>query len=124
MIDFENGKFAKLRRVDDDDLGSTVKSLLLPDETVIGVYKTVRDRVVFTDRRVMALNIQGTLGKKQSVTTLPYRTVVAFSIETSGVVDTDSELEIFFSSVGRVTFEFLGSRHIAEIGRTLSEYVL
>lgn len=124
MIDFENGKFAKLRRVDDDDLGSTVKSLLLPDETVIGVYKTVRDRVVFTDRRVMALNIQGALGKKQSVTTLPYRTVVAFSIETSGVVDTDSELEIFFSSVGRVTFEFLGSRHIDEIGRTLSEYVL
>lgn len=124
MIDFQNGTFAKLRRVDDEDLGGTVKSVLLPDETIIGVYKTVRDRVIFTDRRVIALNIQGALGKKQAITSLPYRTIAAFSIETSGIMDTDSELEIFFSSVGRVVFEFLGSRHIGEIARTLAQYAL
>lgn len=124
MIDFENGRFAKLRRVDDEDLGSTVKSILLPDEAIIGVYKTIRDRVIFTDRRVIALNIQGVLGKKQSITTLPYRTVVAFSVETSGVMDMDSELEIFFSSVGRVIFEFMGSKHMDEIARTLAQYAL
>ena len=71
MIDFENGTFAKLRQVDNDDIGGTVRSLLLPDEEIIGVYKTVRDRVIFTDRRILAGNIQGATGKKQDISSLP-----------------------------------------------------
>ena len=124
MIDFENGTFAKLRQVDNDDIGGTVRSLLLPGEEIIGVYKTVRDRVIFTDRRILAVNIQGATGKKQDISSLPYRKVTAFSIETSGIFDTDSELELYFSGLGKVRFEFFGSGHMAQIGQTLAKYAL
>lgn len=127
MIDFQNGTFVKLRRVEDEDIGSTVRKLLLPDEEIVGVFKTVRDRVIFTDRRVMAVNIQGATGKKQDITSFPYRKIVAYSIETSGVLDTDSELELLFGGVGgvgRIRFEFFGSAHIAEIGQALAKYTL
>lgn len=124
MIDFQNGKFAKLRQVSLDDVGSTVQKLLLPDETVAGVFKSVRDRVIFTDRRILAVNIQGAVGKKQDITTLPYKKVTAFSVETAGLIDVDSELQLYFSGVGSVRFEFFGSGHIAEIAQILARYTL
>lgn len=124
MIDFQNGKFAKLRQVSLDDVGSTVQKLLQPDETVAGVFKSVRDRVIFTDRRILAVNIQGAVGKKQDITTLPYKKVTAFSVETAGLIDVDSELQLYFSGVGSVRFEFFGSGHIAEIAQILARYTL
>ncbi len=124
MIDFQNGEIMKLRQADMQDVGSLVGKILLPGEQVVGVYKTVRDRVIFTDRRVMTLDIQGATGKKQEVTSLPYRKIVCFSVETSGILDVDSELELCFSGMGRVRFEFFGSSHIAEIAQVLGKYIL
>lgn len=63
-------------------------------------------------------------GKKKDFTTLPYSKIQAFSIETAGVIDLDSELELYFSSLGKVKFEFTGSSNIVEIGRTISQYIL
>lgn len=124
MIDFQNGEIIKLRQADTQDVGSLVGKILLPEEQVVGVYKTVRDRVIFTDRRVMTLDIQGATGKKQELTTLPYRKIVSFSVETSGVLDVDSELELYFSGMGHVRFEFFGSSHIVEIAQVLAQYIL
>lgn len=36
----------------------------------------------------------------------------------------DSELELYFSALGKITFEFTGNCDIAEIGKTIGEYVL
>ena len=66
-------------------------------------FKTHR---VFTNKRVIAYNVQGITGKKTAYTSLPYKRVQAFSIETAGVMDLDSELHLWFSSVGKVRFEF------------------
>ena len=40
------------------------------------------------------------------------------------MIDLDSELELYFSSLGKVKFEFTGSSNIVEIGRTISQYIL
>lgn len=47
-------------------------------------------------------------GKKKDFTSLPYAKVQAFSVETAGGVDRDSEMELWFSGIGRVRFEFKG----------------
>ena len=47
-----------------------------------------------------------------------------FSVETSGVLDLDSELEMYFSGVGKVKFEFSGRCDIVQIGRIIGEYVM
>ena len=60
--------------------------------------------------------VQGLTGKKKDYTSLPYSKIQAFSVETSGVFDMDSELELWFSSIGLVKFEFSGGSDIVKIG--------
>lgn len=124
MIDFKNSAYVKLKKVDNNAVGKNLQALLLPDESIIGTYKGVRDYVVFTDKRVIAANVQGITGKKQDLTSMPYKKISVFSIETSGVLDLDSELELYFSGVGKVKFEFTGASDIVEIGRIISCFAL
>ncbi len=124
MIDFQNGTYVKLRKVGNGDVGKSLEALLITGETIIGVYKGIRDYVVFTDKRVIAVNVQGLTGKKQDFTSLPYKKISVFSVETSGVFDLDSELELYFSGVGKVRFEFTGMSDIVQIGKIISEYTL
>ncbi len=71
--------------------------------------------VVFTDKRIIAVNVQGITGKKKDFTTLPYSKISAYSVETAGTFDLDSELDLYYSGVGRVRFEFKGSSDILEM---------
>lgn len=122
MIDFQNGDFIKLKQ--SDNIGNDIEQLLIPGETIISSYKSIRDSVIFTNKRVIAVNVQGVTGKKRDYTSLPYSKIQAFSIETAGVFDLDSELELWFSSIGLVKFEFIGSNNIINIGQAISSFIL
>ncbi len=124
MLDFNNASYIKLRKVSNDTVGANLTALLLPNENIIGTYKGIRDYVVFTDKRFIAVNVQGLTGKKQDYTSMPYKNINVFSIETSGVFDMDSELDLFFSGIGKVRFEFTGASDIVQIGKIISSYVL
>ncbi|MEJ6120390.1 PH domain-containing protein [Vibrio sp. 2-Bac 85] len=122
MIDFNNKGFFKLKQ--NADFADKVKDLLLDDEQIIDAYKSMRDGVVFTDKRIIAVNVQGITGSKKDVTSLPYKNIVAYSIETSGTFDIDSELEIYFSAIGQVRFEFTGQSSMLEISKIISKHLL
>ncbi|GAB3109766.1 PH domain-containing protein [Aestuariicella hydrocarbonica] len=122
MIDFNNKGFFKLKQ--NTDYAEKVAELLLEDETIIDSYKSMRDGVVFTNKRIIAVNVQGLTGSKKDFTSLPYKNIVAYSVETSGTFDLDSELEIYFSSIGQVKFEFTGSTSIKLISKHISDHAL
>ena len=124
MIDFKNATFAKLRPVNDHAFAKMVAPILVDGEEIIGSYQSVRDGVVFTDKRIIAINIQGITGKKKDFTSLPYSKIQAFSVETAGAFDLDSELELWFSGMGRVKLEFIGATDIANLCKLISEKVL
>ena len=63
-------------------------------------------------------------GKKKDYTSMPYSKISVFSIETAGMLDLDSELEMYFSGVGKVKFEFSGQSNITQIGQLISMYAL
>ena len=125
MIDFNsNGFFARLRKVKDDHFGKMIDGFLINDEIVIGTYQSVRDGVVFTNKRIIAINVQGITGKKIDFTSIPYSKITTFSLETAGVFDLDAELEIYLSGVGKVKFEFTGATDVKQICRMISMYAL
>ena len=124
MIDFNNSAFFKLKKVANNTMAGAIFGILIPGENIIGTYKGVRDYVVFTDKRVISVNVQGLTGKKQDFTSMPYSKITVFSVETAGTLDLDSELEMYFSGVGKVKFEFSGNCDIAEIGRIIGGFVL
>lgn len=124
MIDFNNASFVKLGNASLDEAGQLLAGILLPTESVHMAYKGMRDWVVFTDRRVIAVNVQGLTGKKRDFSSLPYARIQAFSIETAGHFDLDSELELWFSGLGKVRLEFNNGVNIRAIGQLISEKVL
>ena len=124
MIDFQNAAFLNLRPVPLSEAENALTPLLLNGETIIGADRTVRDMVIFTDKRIVSINVQGITGKKKDYTSLPYSNIQCWSVETAGVLDLDSELDLWFSGLGRVRFEFRGSVDIRAISQTIAGYVL
>lgn len=124
MIDFNNASVFKLKKVETTKFDSELRPLLIDGEHIIGCYQDIRDHVAFTNKRIIAVNVQGITGKKRDFTSLPYSKVSVFSVETAGTFDLDSELELYYSGVGKVKFEFKGSADIVEIGNVISQFAL
>ncbi len=124
MIDFSNGSVFKLAQCDPAEIAPQVSALLLDGEQILVAAKTIRDFVVFTDKRVIAVNVQGMTGKKRDFTSLPYSKIQAFSVETAGTFDLDAELELWFSGLGKVKLEFKGRFDITYLGKLIAHHVL
>lgn len=124
MIDFKNGGFFKLKPVHENEFKGMVLPLFIKGELIISTFRGIRDGVVFTNKRIISINVQGITGKKKDFTSLPYSKIQAFSVETAGVFDLDSELELWFSGMGKVRFEFVSQADVAAICRVISEFVL
>ena len=124
MIDFNNASFVKLRPVNDNAFEKKVAPILVHGEDIVRSFQSIRDGVVFTNKRIITINIQGLTGKKVDFTSLPYNKIQAFSVETAGAFDLDSELDLWFSGMGRIRLEFIGAADVAHLCKMISEKVL
>ena len=125
MIDFNSGGFfARLKKVDNKTFGQMIDDFLIGDEQIVGSYQSIRDGVVFTNKRIIAINVQGITGKKKDFTSIPYSKITTYSLETAGTFDLDAKLELYLSGVGKVKFEFTGSTDVKVICKLISEYTL
>lgn len=124
MIDFQNGSVVKLHEERADKYARAIAPMLVSGEQIVACYQGIRDYVVFTTKRLIAVNVQGITGKKQDFSSLPYSKIQAFSVETAGVFDLDCELELWFSGLGKVRLEFTGNTDITAICRMIGDKVL
>ena len=124
MIDFNSNSVFKLTPINRNEMLAPINQFLIEGETVLDVFKTIRDQVVFTNKRIIAANVQGFTGKKIDYTSIPYSKIQTFSVETAGTLDLDCELEVYISAVGKVRFEIRGNFDIVAFNRTISEFVL
>ena len=123
-MDLENRAFLKLRPVQDTKLTQLVQPLLQPQEQILQQYQGIRDGVVFTDRRLLAVNTQGVTGKKKMYAVLPYSRIQAYALESAGVLDCDSEMKLWFSGLGCVTLEFLAGSDLFALSHLMDQAIL
>ncbi len=98
--------------------------VLVPGEEVLLEFKSIRDLCVITDRKIIALNVQGLTGRKKELLVLPFSKMTAFSTESSGAFDVEAELTVWSSGIGKVEFEFIrGTIDIREIGSILAAHI-
>lgn len=70
--------------------------LLLIDGEIIEIgFAVGRDTILFTNRRMILVNIQGLSGRKIEYLSVPYGRISKFSIETGASFDLDAELMIW-----------------------------
>ncbi len=98
--------------------------MLVPNEHVVLAFKGGRDTVTFTNKRLITVNVQGLTGKKRDYTSLPLAKLQAWSVETAGTFDLDSELELWFSALGKVRLEFKGRVDIRTVSQLIGQYAL
>lgn len=80
-----------------DGLADDFAPLLAPGEDLQRAFGLIRDLIVFTDRRLIFVNKQGVTGSKIEYLSVPYRSIVMFSLETAGHFDLEAELKIWVS---------------------------
>lgn len=125
-INFNRESAWDLKPMPVEEVRDEVHGLLLEGETISATFKTIRDQLIFTNKRIIAIDVQGITGRRKSYSSLPYSKVQFFSIQTPGFAEIvpDSELYLMFSNGFTAKFEFKGGVDIGEIGRMISEYVL
>lgn len=125
-VNFNQDSVWNLKPIRVDAVKGEVNGLLIGGEEVVMAFQTVRDQLLFTNKRIIAVDVQGITGKRKSFSTVPYSKIQYFSIQTPGFGELipDSELFIMFSNTFTAKFEFKGGVDIGKIGRMISEYVL
>ncbi len=125
-INFNQNSVFNLKPIGLDAIRNEVNALLIDGETPILAFQTIRDQLVFTNKRIISIDVQGITGKRKSFASMPYSKIQFFSVQTKGFMEIfpDSELYLMFSNGFTATFEFKDGIDIGAIGRMISEYVL
>ena len=125
-VNFNSNSVFNLKPINVDSVRGEVDGLLIAGEQIEFAFQTVRDQLVFTNKRIISIDVQGITGKRKSFATMPYSKIQYFSIQTPGFMELipDSELFVMFTNGFTAHFEFKGAVDIGKIGRMLSEYVL
>lgn len=119
-----DSQLLNLKEMSVSDVKKEVYIFLVPNEEIIQAFKTIRDQVVFTNKRVIVINVQGITGKKTSYFSYPYTKIQYFGIETAGVLDIDSELILTFNDGNKLQFDFKSQVNIKQICSCISQFVL
>lgn len=110
-----------------DQLHNTIP-ILLKDETIVMAFKAGRDVVAFTNLRVLEMDVQGWSGAKVAYTSIPYGSIRAFSAESAGGWDRDSEIDLYTRNLwdlGKVELDFRkGKADILQIQKFLTGMIL
>ena len=125
-ISFNSESVFNLKPIPLENVRREVHGLLIGGEECVAAFQTIRDQLVFTNKRIISIDVQGITGKRKSYASMPYSKIQYFAIQTAGFLEIipDSELFILFSNGMKAKFEFKGDTDIGRIGRLISEYVL
>ena len=125
-VNFNTNTAFNLKPINPDMVRDEVQGLLIQNEQILYAFQTVRDQLVFTNMRIIAIDVQGITGKRKSFATMPYSKIQYFEIQTPGFIELfpDSELFLMFTNGFTAKFEFKGKVDIGAIGRLISTYCL
>ena len=126
-INFNQESVFNLSSISINEVREDVHQLLVDGEEIIYAFKTVRDQLIFTDKRIISIDVQGITGTKISYATMPYAKIQYFTVQTPSVAEilfADSELYIVFNNGFTTKFEFKGDVDIRGIGKLISEFIL
>jgi hypothetical protein len=109
-----------------EELDKKYGHLLIDEEFIELGFKLFRDVFMFTNKRLVLIDVQGVTGSKIEFLSLPYKNISRFSLETAGTFDLDAELKIWISSenLPTVSKKFNKSIDVYEVHRYLANKVM
>lgn len=81
-----------------EDMDKEYGQLLAEDEEFQIGFKVMRDTFLFTDRRLVLVDVQGMTGRKKEFLSIPYDKVTMYSVESAGFLDRDADFKLWVGS--------------------------
>jgi hypothetical protein len=112
--------------VSPEELAKQYGRLLTENEEIELGFKLIRDTFIFTNKRLILVDIQGITGSKTEYKSISYKSISRFSVETAGTFDLEAELKIWISSeqVPSITKKFNKSVNVYDVQKVLAYHVL
>ncbi len=112
--------------VSNEQLMNDYSKLLINNENIELGFKLIRDTFIFTNKRLILVDVQGMTGKKTEYLSVAYKNISRFSIETAGTFDLEAELKIWISSeaLPSITKKFNKSVDVYEVQKVLASHIL
>ena len=123
---FLSGLMGNASEADAAQTQKKFKEIFIPEEKVHAAFVMVRDTFIFTDKRLVVVDVQGTTGKKTEYLSVPYKSIKYFSVETAGTFDRDAELKVWVSDNRSPTIskQIKKGIDIVSLQRTLAYFVM
>lgn len=118
--DTKNGSSAETRKFHND-----YGQLLVDGEIIEAGFTIVRDTFLFTNKRLILVDIQGVSGRQIEYISIPYNRITRFSVQTGESFDLNAELKLWFGS-DTIPLEKKFNKEISiyEVQKVLASHVL
>lgn len=102
----------------------SINEILVPGETPVCSYKTIRDVATITNKRIIIADRQGLTGKKIEIYTIPFKSINMYSTENAGgFLDFNAELELW-TRAGHFKINLNKGIDIRKLDRVIASYIL
>jgi len=100
-----------------------MQDLLVDGEYGVCAYQTIRDVAVFTNKRLIVKDVQGLMGTKVEIYSIPYTSIVMYSSENAGSFDYNAEIELW-TKIGNFKIKVSRKADIRKLDKLIATAVL
>ena len=120
-----NNLFGNATEVDIEELRKEFGEILINGEEIETAFRIFRDKWVFTNKRLIMLDVQGVTGSKREYRSIPYHSIDQFSVETGGTFDDDCEMKLWIKGMHEpLKKEFKRNVDVKALQRMLAVHIL
>jgi hypothetical protein len=119
-----NSILGNASQVNIDEIKAQFENVLVENENIEAAFSLFRDKMVFTNKRIIFLDKQNVTGSKKEYLSVPYHAVSVFSVESAGTFDADAEIKLWVKELGQITKKVGKSTDTMQIQKILASYIL
>ena len=119
-----NSILGNASQVNINEIKSQFENVLVKNENIEAAFSLFRDKMVFTNKRIIFLDKQNVTGSKKEYLSVPYHAISVFSVESAGTFDADAEIKLWVKELGQVTKKVGKNTDTMQIQKILASYIL
>ncbi len=111
-------------QVNINEIKAQFENVLVENENIEAAFSLFRDKMVFTNKRIIFLDKQNVTGSKKEYLSVPYHAISVFSVESAGTFDADTEIKLWVREIGQITKKVGKNTDTMQIQKILASYIL
>lgn len=119
-----NSILGNASQVNINEIKAQFENVLVENENIEVAFSLFRDKMVFTNKRIIFLDKQNVTGSKKEYLSVPYHAISVFSVESAGTFDADAEIKLWVRGVGNITKKVGKNTDTMQIQKILASYIL